>query len=204
MRKVIEFTLGILFVPILLIISALSFSLNPFRYFFLKRAKTENGIPIYIPYFSQAKYKKTSFQIQQEIKDKHDLRSTEGKRKAFEEHFIKESKEKNRKKLEELSQLKSLTSKNKGLVISIILIFAIVSISIYYFSGHKSYLFFLFMTYFSYVYFKNKFVANLFNVLIDLFQDLFNFLKDLSRERKIKLKKREIQKIADEIKDLKK
>ena len=84
MIRLLKIYIGILLSPYLLILSLFTLSWGPFRFFFLKRKKTEDGKgEVYLPAYSTAKFNKMT--IDSDIKAKHDLRKTVGKQAAFDE-----------------------------------------------------------------------------------------------------------------------
>jgi len=166
MVRLLKIYIGIVLSPSLLILSLFTLSWGPFRFFFLKRRKTEDGKgEVYLPAYSTAKFDKMT--IASDIKAKHDLRKTEGKQAAFDEQNYRDNKHILKEEIERQKRLKSLTSENKYVVIFTACIFgSLFLLSLYFLDLSLLTFILLALTYFTYLYFKYEPIAKLFNTVI--------------------------------------
>ena len=166
MIRLLKIYVGLILTPVLFILSFFSLSWAPFRFFFFKRKKAEDGKGvIYLPAYSAAKFKETT--IDSDIKAKHDMRKTEGKQAAFDEQNYRDQKHLLKEEIERQKRLKSLTSENKDVVTFIACIFAsLFLLSLYFLDLSLLTFILLALTYFTYLYFKSEPIAKLFNAVI--------------------------------------
>ena len=166
MIRLFKIYIGLVLTPILLPLSVLTLSWNPFRYFFLKRKKTEDGKGIYyLPEYSKALYEKMT--IDSDIKAKNDLRTIKGNRAAFNQQNYRDKKLALEEEIKRQKRLKLLTSENKIVVILILFIFILLFImSLYFFDLSTPTIVFATLSYISYSYFTSETIAKWFNAVI--------------------------------------
>ena len=164
MIRLLKIYFGFILSPILLPLSLITLSWDPFRFFFLKRKKTRDGEGVYyLPEYSLASFKKTT--IDSDIKAKHDLRTRDGKRVAFNEQNYRDQKHHIKEEIERKKRLKLLTSQNKNIVLLILSIFSLLFIVSFRFDN-ASPVFFGASAYITYSYFNSETIAKWFNALI--------------------------------------
>ena len=166
MIRLLKIYFGLSLSPILLLLSFITLSWDPFRFFFLKRNKTADGEGVYyLPEYSLDSYKKT--RIDSDIRAKHDLRTRDGKRAAFNEQNYRDQKHRIKEEIERKKRLKLLTSENKIIVILIGCIFSLLFImSLRFFDLSTPTALFGALTYITYSYFNSETIAKWFNALI--------------------------------------
>ena len=191
MIRFIKICIGLaLWLPLVLA-SLLTVSWYPFRLFFSKSKSKDKGY-VYISKFSKENYSNMS--ISDDIRSKHDLRTGEGKKAAFDEQSIRnelparrkeEERQKRLKKEEEEKQMRLvvLHSENKNLVTILLCIFVSPILLGLYLeingTTQDPLLFFISLplAYFTYLYFKLEPITKLFNMVIRKIKDFKNVTK---------------------------
>ena len=89
--RLVKFMIFVGLLPILPAVALIRASWNPYRFFFKRRFKLNDGRIVYTPYFSPRKYSKIKMKIAADIRKRHDLRTTKGKKNAFYEQTALEA-----------------------------------------------------------------------------------------------------------------
>ena len=187
MIRFIKICIGLaLFLPLVLA-TLLTVSWYPFRLFFSKsKGKIREKGYVYVSKNSKENYSNIS--ISDGIRSKHDLRTSKGRRAAFDEQSIRnelparrkeEERQKRLKKEEEERQMRlmALHSQNKNLVTILLCIFVSPILLGLYLeingTTQDPLLFFISLplAYFTYLYFKLEPIAKLFNMVIRKIKD---------------------------------
>ena len=175
-----------MFLPLVLA-TLLTVSWYPFRLFFSKsKGKIREKGYVYVSKYSKENYSNIS--ISDGIRSKHDLRTSKGRRAAFDEQSIRnelparrkeEERQKRLKKEEEERQMRLMVlhSENKNLVTILLCIFVSPILLGLYLeingTTQDPLLFFISLplAYFTYLYFKLEPIAKLFNMVIRKIKD---------------------------------
>jgi hypothetical protein len=187
MIRFIKICIGLaLFLPLVLA-TLLTVSWYPFRLFFSKsKGKIREKGYVYVSKYSKENYSNIS--ISDGIRSKHDLRTSKGRRAAFDEQSIRnelparrkeEERQKRLKKEEEERQMRLMVlhSENKNLVTILLCIFVSPILLGLYLeingTTQDPLLFFISLplAYFTYLYFKLEPIAKLFNMVIRKIKD---------------------------------